>query len=109
MSKVIRFGGAVLLHCSVGYKLADGYNSPPVAPRAYNWTGFYVGANVGYGQHNDDVSFASDPLFFGPAAAVGFVPKSMTVNDRPFLARRTCNANSTRKKNDTGFQNASSV
>jgi outer membrane immunogenic protein len=40
---------------------------PPVA--FYSWTGFYIGANVGYGwgKTNDDVSYLPDPGSFGAA------------------------------------------
>jgi outer membrane immunogenic protein len=46
------------------------FKAPAVAlPAAYNWTGWYVGGNVGYGWGN-----SSDPglSFADPGAAVGF-------------------------------------
>ena len=42
----------------------------PKAPAAiaavYNWTGFYVGANVGYGWGNHHTNLTSDPALVGP-------------------------------------------
>jgi outer membrane immunogenic protein len=36
--------------------------APPIAGPVYNWTGFYIGGNVGYGWGNADTNFASAPL-----------------------------------------------
>lgn len=44
--------------------------APMMAP-AYNWTGWYLGANVGYGSSNGDVPFTFDPVYFGGAVAGG--------------------------------------
>ena len=34
------------------------YKAPPNAVVAYNWSGFYAGADVGYGFGNDNVASA---------------------------------------------------
>jgi outer membrane immunogenic protein len=39
---------------------------PPIVAPAYNWTGFYVGVNVGGVWAKDDVTWAANPaVFFG--------------------------------------------
>ena len=37
----------------------------------YNWTGFYIGANIGYGWGKAPIRFVS---FVDPAPQVGFAP-----------------------------------
>src|ERR1700733_7426905 len=46
----------------------------PLAARAYNWTGFYVGANAGYGwgRADNDIDYASGTAFPGVAGADPF-------------------------------------
>jgi outer membrane immunogenic protein len=65
--------------------LADmNFKAPPaIAPRLYSWTGFYVGANIGYGLGDDPVRSTmvinngftnfSDPANIAPAGAIGGV------------------------------------
>jgi outer membrane immunogenic protein len=37
--------------------------APPPAPApVYNWTGFYVGGNVGYSWGKADTDFSADPI-----------------------------------------------
>lgn len=40
---------------------APAYKAPAVAP-IYNWTGFYVGANAGYGWGHSDITSFLDPI-----------------------------------------------
>lgn len=44
--------------------------APMVAP--YSWTGFYVGANVGYGWSDQDIRLTGDPIF----VQSGFIDRS---------------------------------
>jgi outer membrane immunogenic protein len=53
---------------------------PAIAPRLYSWTGFYVGANIGYGLGDNPVSSTilvngfttfGDPSNTAPAGAIG--------------------------------------
>lgn len=46
--------------------------APPLSP-AYNWTGFYVGVNAGYGFGDEKVAFAGgDPLIQAFTSGTGF-------------------------------------
>jgi outer membrane immunogenic protein len=55
--------------------------SPVIAPRLYSWTGFYVGANIGYGlgdntvrgTQGSDVTNTFGPANIAPAGAIGGV------------------------------------
>jgi outer membrane immunogenic protein len=40
--------------------------APPVVAAVYDWTGFYVGANVGYGWGNSHTNLTSDPELVSP-------------------------------------------
>jgi outer membrane immunogenic protein len=42
------------------------YRAPP-APLSYNWSGFYLGANVGYGRVNSNSAVTFNSPFFGVA------------------------------------------
>ena len=35
---------------------------PPAPPRAYSWTGFYVGGNLGYGWNDPTVTFTPNDI-----------------------------------------------
>lgn len=60
--------GAASVHAA---DLAAHYTKAPVMAPAYNWTGFYVGANVGgqWGSSNPNTSTVYDPFgYFLPPA-----------------------------------------
>jgi outer membrane immunogenic protein len=46
------------------------------------WTGFYVGANGGYGWDNRTVDFTADPNFFAAAIANGNLPAQLSPSGR---------------------------
>jgi outer membrane immunogenic protein len=54
------FVGAVLLLAAGSAGAADrplpAYKAPPPVPHVYNWTGFYIGAHVGYAWDREDPS-----------------------------------------------------
>jgi outer membrane immunogenic protein len=57
----------------------------PVAASAYSWTGFYVGANAGYGwsDQTDSIAAITDPAFIlGPPAGAA---TSVPVNVKGFI------------------------
>lgn len=68
------------------------YEPPPVvetAPVAYDWTGFYVGINGGYGWGDNemDLEFTDPPAgpFFAPCLAVGCVADQLDYDSDGFL------------------------
>jgi outer membrane immunogenic protein len=67
------------------------YVKAPVAPIAvYNWTGFYIGGNAGYGWGNEDVSLAptnnaASIAFFG-ASFPAFIPNTVSPEPEGWLA-----------------------
>jgi outer membrane immunogenic protein len=67
---------------------APAYKTPaPVSP-VFNWTGFYVGANVGYGKsaNNDGVQFTDFPAGSGTATfAIGQTPRAISFDPKGFI------------------------
>jgi outer membrane immunogenic protein len=55
-----------------------------VPPATYNWTGFYIGGNVGYGWYDRSSTLvapdATSVTFFGPALAAGALPAAYGIN-----------------------------
>lgn len=71
---------AVAVMAATGAQAADlkaqTYTKTPLQPvSAYNWSGFYVGANVGYGFGKQSVAFAAgDPYIQDATSGPGFPP-----------------------------------
>ena len=71
--------------------MAPRYNKAPapVPVAIYNWTGFYVGGNVGYGWYDRNSTLiapdAASVAFFGPSLAAGALPSTYAVNPRGAL------------------------
>lgn len=58
----------------------------PAPVAIWNWTGFYVGANGGYGWDDESVAFTADPAFFGAAIAIGNAASRLSPSARGGLA-----------------------
>jgi len=75
--RVAAIAGSIFLASTMGSLAADMAVKAPVAPpiAIYNWTGFYVGGNVGYAWGNADTFF--NPL---PSAAlfVNLLPQTLS-------------------------------
>jgi outer membrane immunogenic protein len=80
MALSLMAGGAVAADMPVKAMKAPA----PVA--VWNWTGFYVGANGGYGWDNEGVGYTFDNFFFGLAAGLGNVPTSQSLSSSGALA-----------------------
>jgi outer membrane immunogenic protein len=53
---------------------------PAAAPVVVNWTGFYVGANVGYTWGQADARYTGNPAFVGGPVAVGLAPAGFALD-----------------------------
>jgi outer membrane immunogenic protein len=61
------------------------YKAPP-APVVYNWTGFYVGGNAGYGWGSNAVALSGDPFsLFVSGLNAGTFPSSIGSKPRGFV------------------------
>jgi outer membrane immunogenic protein len=93
MKKLFVAGIAAVAFCSTPALAADmAVKAPPPAPSApvYSWTGFYVGANIGYGWDDPVVTFSgNDPTSiivtcggggFGPVGGTCVPPTSFNIN-----------------------------
>jgi outer membrane immunogenic protein len=83
--RTLAIAAATLLPLVGGAMAADipvkaPYRAPP--PPVLLWTGFYVGANGGYGWDNRTVDFTADPNFFAPAIALGNLPAQLSPSGR---------------------------
>jgi outer membrane immunogenic protein len=62
------------------------YKAPPVVVPAYNWTGFYIGGNAGYGWGDRDVTIThNNAAFFGGAFAAGATPSLYHLSTSGFV------------------------
>lgn len=70
--------------------IAPVYKAPPPVVVTYNWTGFYVGGNAGYGWSNNDAALAPSPdatshAFWNPAFAAGAAPSKFSLGPDGFI------------------------
>jgi outer membrane immunogenic protein len=65
---------------------APAYKAPVVAPVSYyNWSGFYIGVNAGYGWGDDAVALSGDPSsLFLSGLTTGVFPATIATNPRGF-------------------------
>jgi outer membrane immunogenic protein len=73
MKKLLLAGAAIFALCSASAMAADvpvkmPYKAAPAAP-VFNWSGFYVGGNVGYGWASKD--WNTGPISMDPKGVVG--------------------------------------
>jgi outer membrane immunogenic protein len=66
---------------------APTYKAPVVAPVSYyNWSGFYLGLNAGYGWGDDAVALSGDPAsLFLSGVTTGVFPATIATNPRGFV------------------------
>jgi outer membrane immunogenic protein len=63
------------------------YKAPVQAPTpSYNWSGFYIGVNAGYGWGDDAVALNGDPAsLFLSGVTTGVFPSTIAANPRGFV------------------------
>jgi outer membrane immunogenic protein len=76
--------GIIALFALATINAAVAKSPPPPPPPVYHWTGFYVGANVGYGWGNSTVNYSpNDPssaCLFGANGCTGAPPPATPFN-----------------------------
>lgn len=65
--------------------LSPTYKASPIAAPGYDWTGFYVGANFGYGWRDPSIDFSGNALAETTYFASGALPRSVVVDPKGFL------------------------
>lgn len=70
------------------------FKAAPTPTPVMTWTGFYVGATIGYGQALDSASYqAIEPTFYGGAITRGEIPRGLSPPARGFLGGGTIGYN----------------
>lgn len=77
---------AGLLACSSALAADLPMKATPVPVQPASWTGFYVGANAGYGNATEDQSIRGANPFGNAAVAIGLVPSAAATADDGWLA-----------------------
>jgi outer membrane immunogenic protein len=82
--RVVAIAGSIVLASTVSALAADMAVKAPVAPpvAVYNWTGFYVGGNIGYAWGNGDTFFNPLPT---AAAFVNLRPQTLSPDPKGVL------------------------
>lgn len=57
----------------------------PVMMKVYDWTGFYVGANVGYGWGSEPINLSGTGAIPAAQFTAGFLPTSLASDPRGFI------------------------
>ena len=65
--------------------LSPTYKASPIAAPGYNWTGFYVGVNFGYGWRDPSIDFSGNAAAETTYFASGVLPRSIAVDPKGFL------------------------
>ncbi len=82
--KTIAAAASVLRAGSLGAFAADmpvRYAKAPAAAAVYNWTGFYVGGNVGYGWGRSDLGTTLDQTTNWAGEAVAFQNQFIAISN----------------------------
>jgi outer membrane immunogenic protein len=61
------------------------YKAPPVAAPGYDWTGFYIGANGGYGWRDPSIDFSGNTAAEATYFASGALSRGVAVDPKGFL------------------------
>jgi len=65
--------------------IAPVYKATPAPAPAYSWTGFYVGANVGYGWRDPSIDFSGNAAAEATYFSSGALPRGVAVDPKGFL------------------------
>ena len=66
------------------WALALSKEKDPISYPTYNWLGWYVGANLGYGTNLEEIN--TTPSAFAPIPASLLTPRALNVQDAGFMA-----------------------
>ncbi len=85
--KRLLLASALLALSAFAASAADmAYKAPPPAPiKSINWTGWYVGFNVGYGNNYGDTTIVGNDVVANAVVATGAVPGTMNAQQSGWL------------------------
>ena len=94
LSTLVTAAGLSLAAISVGAAADLGarpvYKAPPMVAPAFSWTGFYIGANAGYGWGDESSTLApsgdaASQAFWNPSFAAGAAPSAFGYSPNGFI------------------------